>query len=278
MVGPAQRRRVGPRPAHRRGERWRWRRRALRVGGPAPAVIPRRTLGHMVIDSTVAVLVITPRQAILVRLAIRADTMTRMVATLRRPLAATYAAASTCRARVMTSSVAANIYTELLAPLRAHWATPIIVIARTARSTTCRLIALGQRVPSSRHGPLRYAMRLHDRVVPSVQSWPREIGEPSRPIRGVVIERDVPGGADEVAAIRGAWKSGRVATLTGAAATESRHGGALDLAIIHLAGSRHCRRRDPMASPPHTRCGLRGRRTVAHDGSLQRTCMPASWS
>lgn len=255
---------------------------ALAAGGPAGAVGGARTLeleqlrrrlapgaalvDYQTLDSTSAALVVTSQAARVIVLPIRPDSLRSLVDRLRRPLARSYAGRIDLARAPFNLIVAHALYRAVLAPLA-----PLLggidrlYIVPDGPLHLVPFDALVAEAPADPGNPAaysaaRYAVdRFQIEILPTAQFLPSRDGASGTigvagPTRVLAINRDAPGGAAEVAAIRAAWPAGQVTVLEGIDASETAvRRAAGKYTILHFATHAEADDREPLAS--HLRLG-----------------------
>jgi CHAT domain-containing protein len=227
---------------------------------PGAALVDVQTL-----DSTSAALVVTSQGSRVILLQIRPDSLRSLVDRLRRPLARSYAGRVDLARAPFDLAIAQALYRAVLAPLA-----PLLggidrlYIVPDGPLHLVPFDALVSESPSERTNPSaysssRYAMdRFQIEILPTAQFLPSRDPAPGTivagPNRVLAINRDAPGGAAEVAAIRAAWPAGQVTLLEGIGASETAvRKVAGKYTILHFATHAEADDREPLAS--HLRLG-----------------------
>ena len=254
---------------------------ALAAGGQARSLGAARNLGleelrrrlapgtalvdYQTLDSTSAALVVTSRGASVILLPIRPDSLRSLVDRLRRPLAQSYAGRIDLARAPFDLAVAHTLYAAVLAPL----APMLGGIDRLyiVPDGPLHLVPFDALVESpvdsanpAAYSAARYAVdRFQIEILPTAQFLPSRDSNPGAigtagPNRVLAINRDAPGGAAEVAAIRAAWPAGQVTIMEGIDASETAVRKATGkYAILHFATHAEADDREPLAS--HLRLG-----------------------
>lgn len=228
---------------------------------PGAALVDYQTL-----DSTSAALLVTSQGARTIGLPIRPDSLRALVDQLSRPLARSYAGRIDLARTPFDLAIAHALYGAVLSPLM-----PLLggidrlYIVPDGPLHLVPFDALVTEPPGDHANPAaytaaRYAVdRFQIEILPTAQFLPSREGAPGTmggagPNRVLAINRDAPGGADEVAAIRTAWPAGQVTVLEGVEASETAvRRAAGKYTILHFATHAEADDREPLAS--HLRLG-----------------------
>ena len=254
---------------------------ALAAGGRAGSAGGARTLGleelrrrlppgaalidYQTLDSMSAALVVTAIGARLIVLPSHSDSLRALVDRLRRPLARSYAGRIDLARAPFDLAIAHALHRAVLAPL----APGLGGIDRlyVVPDGPLHLVPFDALVESpvdpanpATYAAARYAVdRFQIEILPTAQFLPSgdaatgAIGA-AGPNRVLAINRDAPGGAAEVAAIRAAWPAGQVTVLEELDASETAvRRAAGRYTILHFATHAEADDREPLAS--HLRLG-----------------------
>jgi CHAT domain-containing protein len=225
--------------------------------GTSPALsLPeiRRKLGrgaalldYVVLDTTVAVTVVTQARAVSIVLPITTDRLATLVERLRRPLVTSYAGRIDLTRAQFDSVAAAELHRALMAPVL-----PVVGEAE-------RLVVVPDgpiyQLPLGAL-PVTSNVAVVDRFeiveLPSVKLLRRSARQRlplDRRATVLAFARDAPGVDRELRAIEAAWGTRRVVALAGAAATETRARREADrYPIVHFAAHAVADQVDPLAS------------------------------
>ena len=254
---------------------------ALAAGGQAGSAGGVRTLGleelrqrlapgaalvdYQTLDSTSAALVVTSQGARVIVLPIRPDSLRSLADRLRRPLVRSYAGRIDLARAPFDLAIAHTLHRAVLAPLA-----PVLGgINRlyVVPDGPLHLVPFDALVESpvdpanpATYATARYVVdRFQIEILPTAQFLSsRDRGPPvigaAGPNRVLAVNRDAPGGAAEVAAIRAAWPAGLVTVLEGVDASETAVRKATGkYTILHFATHAEADDREPLAS--HLRLG-----------------------
>ncbi|MGH7753126.1 MAG: CHAT domain-containing protein, partial [Gemmatimonadales bacterium] len=222
-------------------------------------------LDYIVIDTTVAALVVTRSTAELVRLPTRTEVIRQLVQELRRPLVTKYAGRVDLARAPFHLRLAWTLYEALVAPVE-----PLLVgierlvIVPDGPLHYVPFDALAVRPPpalrlasAGRENPYMQAEYVIDRFeityLPSTQFLSRADSDLNG-ARLLAVTRQAPGGSREVATLAAGWPRDRVRVLAEAAATETAARAATEGAsVLHFAVHAQADDQDPQAS--HLRLG-----------------------
>jgi CHAT domain-containing protein len=222
-------------------------------------------LDYMVVDSTVAVLVVTRRAAEVIRLPVSADSIRYGVETLRRPLVTTYAGRIDLARAPFDLDLAASLYRAVLAPVEPFLAGsrrllvvpdgPLHYVPFDALAVEAGPVA--GPAPASASERYRQAVYAIDRFeiayVPSAQ-FVGARGQSVQSAKVLAVTRAAPGGARELSVLSAAWPPERMTVLAEARATETAARLAAGRAdVLHFAVHAEANDQDPQAS--HLRLG-----------------------
>jgi CHAT domain-containing protein len=249
----------------------------LRAERPASlAQVQRRVsdrealLNYIVVDSTVAALVVTRNRAALVSLPLSVTSLQQLVDRIRRPLVATHGGQIDLAHATFDLAASHQLYVALIAPLESLLVgchRIAIVPDGPLDYLPFEALVIHQPETSQRdYGKAEYLLDRFEIVyLPSAAFLTRASQGPSwrsgPTSRILVMENAVPGGAQEIAAIREAWPEGRITVLAETKATETAaRAAAHGATVLHFAVHALADGRDPLASH------LRLRADSANDG------------
>ena len=227
---------------------------------------------YLTVRGKSAALVITAGRIELVGLPLSPDSLRSLADQLRRPLVRAYAGRLDLMRAPFDLTVSHALHSALLAPLDSVLrGVDHLFIVPDGPLHYVPFDALVSAAPSGSASTARYAAaefavdRFEIELLPSTQFLPDAAGSSrgASPLRVLVVHRDAPGGAEEVAGIRAAWPQGVVTVLEGEAATESAtREAAPHFNVLHFATHAEADDRDPLAS--HLRLAA----DHVHDGFL----------
>jgi CHAT domain-containing protein len=214
---------------------------------------------YLVVDSIVAALVLTPREAHVVRLPASSERVRQTVDRLRRPLVQTYAGRVDLARAPFDLAAAGELHRRLVQPLAPLLASiHRLAIAPDDALHSLPFEALLISPPpadgaGSAYGRARFLIDEYE--IAYLSSARALVDGDSRDdrfaghSRVLALEWEVPGGREEVEAIRRVWPGGRVTVLQDAAATETAARTASEgYAVLHLAAHAEANGADPLAS------------------------------
>ncbi|MBI3983020.1 MAG: CHAT domain-containing protein [Gemmatimonadetes bacterium] len=222
-------------------------------------------LDYIVVDSTVAVLVVTRRAAEVIRLPVSADSIRHAVEKLRRPLITTYAGRIDLARAPFDLNLAASLYRALLAPVERFLAgSRRLIVAPDGPLHYVPFDALVvEAAPAAGPAPVSAAERYRRAVyaidrfeiayVPSAQ-FVGALSQSVQSAKVLAVTRAAPGGARELSVLSAAWPPERMTVLAEARATETAARLAAGRAdVLHFAVHAEANDQDPQAS--HLRLG-----------------------
>ncbi len=233
--------------------------------GPEEALID-----YLVVDSEATALVMRAGRASVVQLPIRADSVRALVERLRQPLVAAYAGHVDLARAPYDLAAARRLFEVLVGPLEAYLSgARRVFVVPDGPLHQVPFDALVTGGPSGAPGSPAYhnVDYLVDRVeivtLPSIGFLPSGVGAAIGKRGVLAVGHHAPGVDQELEGVAGAWPAGRVRTLAGDSATESRLrrlAGEYD--VLHVATHAKADDREPEASH------LRLREDSLHDGYL----------
>jgi CHAT domain-containing protein len=227
---------------------------------------PRQALlDYIVLDSTVAVLVVTRGAAQLVRLPTGMETVRPLIEQLRRPLVTRYAGRVDLARAPFDLRLARTLYRALLAPLESLLVGterliivpdgPLHYVAFDALvATGPPSVRLASARPESLYWRTGYLIdRFEITYLPSAQFLSRPASD-LNDMGLLAVTRQAPGGSREVATLASAWPRDRLTVLTEGEATETAaRAASVSASVVHFAVHAQADDRDPLAS--HLRLG-----------------------
>ncbi len=197
---------------------------------------------YLVTDTRVAVVVLTPRSARVIPIAITPDSLARLVARIRAPFLTTVAGRIDLGRARLDTAAARLLGRALIDPIA-----PELAGARELVVSPDGVLGLLPfDILPGPNGERYLLQRMAVSYAPNARALGLRMTRTSGPVR--VILGDAPEAAAEADGIRSAWPPGAVRLYTGAAATESATHPSPSPGILHVAAHAVADGRDPWAT------------------------------